>query len=481
MSMAKCTRTPNGRSSIFLGGDGFWHGWVTMGVKPDGSADRRHRRSRTQAMVTCKVRELEVKRDNGTPGSPGLVPTVEQWLRVWLETIAVRRVDCSTIRRTYRPKVERWIIPRLGHHRLDRLLPENLDAFYLGLAAEGLAANTVVQIHRILSRGLKVAVQREVIARNVCTLVDPPRGEEVEIEPLTAGEARAVLAVAAGRRNSTRWAVAVALGLRQGEVLGLRWRYVDLDKGEIRVDWQLKRRPFRHGCDDPHACGGHRHRYPCPQDCPKAKRTNGRRHVCRLVVCPKGCRKHGGKCMRFCEPGCTGHERSCPQRIGGWEFTRPKGSRRRTVPIPAHLIPLLRAQRAAQDAERTTAEGAWEAGWDLVWCQPSGRPIETHADWQEWKALLREAGIGKDARLHDARHTAGTLLAEQGVGLRVIKQILGHAQLSTTLRYTHATGLLTRQAVDGVGEALWGGRAHPIATRTATGKSNGAPRARTAG
>jgi hypothetical protein len=124
--MVKGTRTPNGRSSIFLGSDGFWHGWVTMGIKPDGSADRRHRRAPTRAMVTCKVRELEVKRDSGTPGRSGPVPTVEQWLRIWLETVAVRTVDASTVHRTYRPKVERWIVPRLGAHRLDRLLPEHL-------------------------------------------------------------------------------------------------------------------------------------------------------------------------------------------------------------------------------------------------------------------------------------------------------------------------------------------------------------------
>jgi hypothetical protein len=74
-------------------------------------------------MVTCKVRELEVKRDSGVTTMPGRVPTVEQWLRTWLETIAVRTVDPSTIHRTYRPKVERWIVPRLGAHRLDRCCP----------------------------------------------------------------------------------------------------------------------------------------------------------------------------------------------------------------------------------------------------------------------------------------------------------------------------------------------------------------------
>jgi hypothetical protein len=57
-------RKPNKRSSIYLGKDGWWHGWVTMGLKDDGSVDRRHRKARTEAEVTRKVRELERKRDN---------------------------------------------------------------------------------------------------------------------------------------------------------------------------------------------------------------------------------------------------------------------------------------------------------------------------------------------------------------------------------------------------------------------------------
>ncbi len=82
-------------------------------------------------------------------------------------------------------------------------------------------------------------------------------------------------------------------------------------------------------------------------------------------------------------------------------------------------------------------------------------PIDPHDDWDEWKALLAEAGITKDARLHDARHTSGTLLGEQHVDLHVIQRILGHAQVSTTRIYTDPTDPLTREAVARIGSALW--------------------------
>src|SRR5262249_57612348 len=64
-----------------------------------------------------------------------------------------------------------------------------------------------------------------------------------------------IVRLGADQRNGTRWSVALALGLRQGEALGLRWRHVDLDAGILTIRWQLQRLPWRHGCSDPHACG----------------------------------------------------------------------------------------------------------------------------------------------------------------------------------------------------------------------------------
>jgi integrase len=74
---------------------------------------------------------------------------------------------------------------------------------------------------------------------------------------------------------------------------------------------------------------------------------------------------------------------------------------------------VLNAYRTAQLAERKIAGTARE-DTGLVWCQTNGRPIGHHADWDEWKSLLKATRI-RDARVHDARHTAATLLLAQGV------------------------------------------------------------------
>ncbi|MFF4122142.1 tyrosine-type recombinase/integrase [Microbispora rosea] len=92
---------------------------------------------------------------------------------------------------------------------------------------------------------------------------------------------------------------------------------------------------------------------------------------------------------------------------------------------------------------------------DLLFPTRRGRPMERSEDYKMWKALLKQAGV-REARLHDARHTAGTLLVEQGVHIRVVQEILGHARVTTTERYTHVASPQVRDASERMGAALWG-------------------------
>src|SRR5216684_2609733 len=90
-----------------------------------------------------------------------------------------------------------------------------------GTSSTGSRPNTVLQIHRILSRALKVAWKRGKTGHNVALLVDAPIGEEADIEALSREEARRILAAAANWRNGARWSVALAVGIRQSEAIGL--------------------------------------------------------------------------------------------------------------------------------------------------------------------------------------------------------------------------------------------------------------------
>src|SRR3954454_1940432 len=236
-------RGGNGRSTIVKQDDSRWHGFVSMGAKGDGSRDRRHVSAATRAAVVEKVKALEAKRDAGMVGAAGRAILVDEWLDYWADNIASVRVRARTLA-TYRTMIRLHLNPYMGKRRLDQLQPEHLEQTYKQLLGKGLSPASVLRVHRMLHRALKIATQRDRVARNVATLVEPPRQERPKTpEPLNVEECKRVLAAAEGRRNAARWTVALALGLRQSEALALQWKDVDLDAGRLSIRRGLHRVP----------------------------------------------------------------------------------------------------------------------------------------------------------------------------------------------------------------------------------------------
>jgi integrase len=260
------SRNASGESSIFRDDAGRWHGFVSMGLTDSGRRDRRHVSGKRRGDVVAKVRTLEAKRDAGISVAAGRL-TVGQWLDHWLDNVAAKKVRLRTLD-SYRDTVRLHLKPGIGSHQLAKLQPEHVEALYTrmqlpwqhgckgGLCGRlpsrcpdrnggpGLSSATVLRTHRILSRALKVAMQRGKVARNVCVLVDAPSAGSASAAisgSLTAAEARKVLMAADGTHNAARWTVALALGLRQSEALGLAWSAVDLDRGTLRVQRGLHR------------------------------------------------------------------------------------------------------------------------------------------------------------------------------------------------------------------------------------------------
>jgi integrase len=98
-------------------------------------------------------------------------------------------------------------------------------------------------------------------------------------------------------------------------------------------------------------------------------------------------------------------------------------SRIHVISVPDGLYALLLRHEAAQQAEREHAGTEWhEGGW--MFTQPTGKPIDPRRDLADWKSILEEAGV-RDARLHDARHTAATVLLLLGVNDRVVMEVMG--------------------------------------------------------
>jgi integrase len=146
--MRAARRASHGESTIYQDSTGRWHGQVSMGLKEHGQRDRRHVSGKRRADVVAKVRELERKRDAGLAVTAGRPPAVGEWMAHWLDGIAAQRVRPTTLR-TYRTLVDKYIQPTVGHHRLDRLQPEHVEALYVRMSAGGLAPSTVLQTHRV--------------------------------------------------------------------------------------------------------------------------------------------------------------------------------------------------------------------------------------------------------------------------------------------------------------------------------------------
>src|SRR5262245_21769244 len=151
--------------------------------------------------------------------------TVAEYLRQWLDGALDQ--SPKTLER-YRELAERQVIPHLGAIKLQKLAPEHLAQWHKALLASGLSARTAGHAHHVLSGCLKRAVENRTLARNVATIRKPPKVEAKEIEILTPAEIGAVLEALQGHGLHPIACLALATGMRRGELVALEWRDINL-------------------------------------------------------------------------------------------------------------------------------------------------------------------------------------------------------------------------------------------------------------
>src|SRR6266851_2112090 len=221
------------QGSITKRPDGRWEARVTLS---DGS--RRSFYGRTEKDAHHKLVEALYARQNDDANVPSV--SLSDFLDTWLERIARPRIRSQTFK-SYEVNVRVHLKPALGRLRLDQLGPSDIQDLIDQKVKAGMAPKSVHYMHGILRNALNHAVRWDYIARNPAELVDNPRGVQHEIQPLTREEAHRFLRSIRGNRLEALYTVALTMGLRQGEALGLRWRDVDLEMGYIRVSRQLQR------------------------------------------------------------------------------------------------------------------------------------------------------------------------------------------------------------------------------------------------
>jgi integrase len=220
-----------GRGTIGQRADGLWRASVMV----DGR--RRYVSAKTEREALVRLDALRATLAVGVEPAPAQL-TVARFLDRWIETAgpALR----PGTRRSYEGHVRLYINPAIGRVPLSKLTPAQVQKLLTDLQARGLSPATVSLVRATLRRALGQAERWGLVARNVARLVDPPRAERSEIRPLSEDQVRTFLEATRETREWPLYVLAISTGLRQGELLGLRWTDLDLDAGTMAVRGSLQ-------------------------------------------------------------------------------------------------------------------------------------------------------------------------------------------------------------------------------------------------
>jgi integrase len=232
------SRRANGEGSIYQRQDRRWTGAVYV-YNRDGGRQRRQVYGKTRAEVSRKVTQLLSLNEKHIPAAPVAV-TVEEFGRSWSGRLISSGLKPATAT-NYAWVLGRYVYPHLGRIRLVALSPQHVRTMLHEVSEAGASPRTVQLTRAVLRSMLADAEREQLVHRNVAALVRGPRVERQEVTPWSVEEAQTFLDSTKDHRLHALFAVGVALGLRKGELLALRWEDVDLTAGVLRVRSTVQR------------------------------------------------------------------------------------------------------------------------------------------------------------------------------------------------------------------------------------------------
>jgi len=406
----------NAEGSIYQMQDGRWRAAVTVGKDANGKPKRKVYTKATRNEVKDELTDALKHLKDGIP-IVSEKQTVARFLAHWLDQVVKATVRPMTFR-TYSVLVKKHLAPAedaegfsigLGNIALGKLSPQRIREFLNAKLATGLSPRTVKHLLVTLRGALAVAVKDGQIPRNVAALVDPPRVPPYEVQVFNGDQARAFLNAAQASRFEAAYTVAVALGLRQGEILGLQWEDVNLETGVLTVRAALQRLDKKLVRVE-------------------TKSARGWRPIELPATCVEALVRHKSDQAAVCRWAGSRWQET------GYVFTTRIGT-------PLDARDLLR------DYYRITS--------------PKSKNKNSPAPNVGFPPI----------RFHDLRHSAATLLLAQGVKPRYITELLGHSNVSFTMQvYAHALREVQKQVATKMDEIL---APKPVATRVATKSVSG--------
>jgi integrase len=412
--MTKEKRRQYGTGSVYQrSSDGRWMGVIQAGWNANGTRRRITATASTEA--ECKRRLKAKQREIEAEGLPtagvSKRATVKSWAETWLD-LQQHKVRPKTWATT-KSQINVWVVPTIGHKRLDTLTPGDVRSVAGAIRRAGRSSSTALRCQVVLTKMLADAViEGHQIPQRVLMLDNPTVGVS-DRDAIPLPDALAMLNIAAGQVGGSRWVAAFLQGMRQGECLGLCWEAVS--GGTVDVSWQLQAIPYMHGCG-----------------------RDGNKQKCG--------RRFGGDCPDRGLRVPDGYEYR--QLDGNLCLVRPKTEKgQRVIPLVPWMVDALAAWRTVAPA----------SPHGLVWPRLDGRPRTSAADREDWHQLQDDAGVqgpGRYYHLHEARHTTATLLLEVGVDPEVVKSVLGHSSIVTSRGYQHVSQTMARKAMEQIAEKL---------------------------
>lgn len=235
---AQRRRRSQGEGSVFRRKDGKWRGVLDLGWI-DGKRVRRWVYGETEREALAKLAELRDAQRRGQNPSARRC-TLGQWLDEWLAAKQRQGTRATTLR-GYEWLIRQHIRPALGNIRLDKLAATDIRRLVEQKTESGLSAQSVRLMHALIRSSLADAEREELVHRNVAKLVRPPSARREEVRVLAVEEARRLVGVIRGDRFEALWVCALTLGLRKGELLGLRWSDIDFGNSTLSIQRALQR------------------------------------------------------------------------------------------------------------------------------------------------------------------------------------------------------------------------------------------------
>ena len=314
--------------------------------------------------------------------------SLEHFALEWLE--AMRPTLAPAAWGNYDKMLRFYVLPHLGTVPLSDITGHMLSTLYVrlldsgGRAGRSLSPTTVRTVHRVLHKCLSDAVQSELLDVNPVQRARPPKRQLAQTEVWTAEQAAAFLAHVRSDRLHVGWLLALVCGLRRGELAGLRWKDVDLERGTLSVTTQ--------------------------------RTTDADARV--VEKAPKGTSR-----------------RTIDLGTGAVEALRRHRLAQKAEALELGLLLMAEA-------------GGYTRGYDrgYVLTREDGEPYHPQFLTEQFQRAAKQAGVPV-IRLHDARHSCATLALSAGVHPKVVQQLLGHSSWSTTMDlYSHRVDRLQREA-----------------------------------